>query len=168
MLERLSEILRAALTDERPEEIRLAQELELLDRYVNDSDAAPGQQLSVERNVSPDALGALVPRGLLAPIVERVARREPRHENGEPKVTVAATRHEDVLRLSVIADRGAESSDEDWRERELGLADVRERLAGLYGSSQAIEWSPSGESGATTVITIPFRKALAGEEHATP
>ncbi len=49
-----------------------------------------------------------------------------------------------------------------------GLADVRERLAGLYGRAQSIEWSPFGDSGVSTVITIPFRKALAGEERATP
>ena len=168
MLERLSEILRAALSDERPEEIRLAQELELLDRYLSTAETSPRRQVSVERDVSPDALGALVPRGLLAPIVDRLAPPDAHNGAPRPHVSIGAARQGDTLRMSVMASPNAHADEADWREHELGLADVRERLAGLYGREQVIEWTPFGESGVSTVITIPFRKALAGEERATP
>ena len=75
MLGRLSEVLRAALSDQRPEEIPLKQELTLLDGYMKISDPQSKRRDDVHVDVPPDVMDALVPRMMLPTIAERVARR---------------------------------------------------------------------------------------------
>ena len=74
MLGRLSELLRAALSDERPEEIPLKQELTLLDGFVKMSDSQSSRRNDIHVDVPADVLDALVPRMMLPTIAERVVR----------------------------------------------------------------------------------------------
>jgi two-component system LytT family sensor kinase len=158
MLGRLSEVLRAALSDQRPEEIPLKQELTLLDGYMKiDSRSTSRDGLRVD--VPPDVMNALVPRMILPTIAERVVRNG---KNGdEPAVvTVRAARQDETLHLelTVAADHAAR----EWREDQIGLDGTREQLQRLYGRSQSIELAPR-DAGVSAVMTIPFREALAGE-----
>jgi hypothetical protein len=158
MLGRLSEVLRAALSDQRPEEIPLKQELTLLDGYMKiDSESTSRDDMQV--NVPPDVMNALVPRMILPTIAERVERNG---KNGhDAAITVRAAREDETLRLelTVAADQHAAR---EWREDEISLDGTREQLQRLYGRSQSIELSPC-DTGVAAVMTIPFREALAGE-----
>jgi len=159
MLGRLSEVLRAALSDQRPEEIPLKQELTLLDGYMK-IDSGSTTRDDVQVDVPPDVMNALVPRMILPTIAERVVRGGKNgHEPGA--ITVRAARQDETLRLelTVAADQhGAH----EWREDQIGLDGTREQLQRLYGRSQSIELSPR-DAGVAAVMTIPFREALAGE-----
>jgi LytS/YehU family sensor histidine kinase len=159
MLGRLSEVLRAALSDQRPEEIPLKQELTLLDGYMK-IDSGSTSRDDVQVDVPPDVMNALVPRMILPTIADRVVRNG---KNGhEPAaITVRAAREDETLRLelTVAADQHAARQ---WREDEIGLDGTREQLQRLYGRSQSIELSPR-DAGVAAVMMIPFREALAGE-----
>jgi hypothetical protein len=158
MLGRLSEVLRAALSDQRPEEIPLKQELTLLDGYMKISDSGSMRRDEVQVDVPADIMDALVPRMMLPIIAERVARRG---KNGlvEPHpITVRAARLDETLRLELVVP----SANGEWREDETGLDGTRELLQRLYGRSQSIELS-SHDARVSAVMTIPFRQALAGE-----
>ena len=160
MLGRLSEVLRAALSDQRPEEIPLKQELTLLDGYMKISDPQSKRRDDVHVDVPPDVMDALVPRMMLPTIAERVARRGKRGHDHPQLITVRAARLDETLRLELIVPAG------EWREDEIGLDGTREQLQRLYGRSQSIELSAHDEH-LSAVMTIPFRQALAGEARAT-
>lgn len=161
MLGRLSEVLRAALSDQRPEEIPLKQELTLLDGYMKiDSSSGSTARDDVQVDVPADVMNALVPRMILPTIAERVARRG---KNGDEPgaITVRAARLDETLRLELTV--AAHHHDAGrWQEDQIGLDGTREQLQRLYGRSQSIELAP-GEAGVAAVMTIPFREALAGE-----
>jgi two-component system LytT family sensor kinase len=163
MLGRLSELLRAALSDQRPEEIPLKQELTLLDGYMNIGDTGSPRRAHVHVDVPSDVLNALVPRMMLPTIAERVVRSsENGHDQSRP-ITVTAVRHEETLRLELTVAAGERTAD-GWRDDKIGLDGTREQLQRLYGRSQSFELS-ADEARVSAVMTIPFRQALAGEAH---
>jgi hypothetical protein len=166
-LERLSEVLRAALGNERPEEIRLARELDLLDGYVGDGQAASRASVRIDRAVTPEALEALVPRGLLAQIVEGTTPTESNPWTEPQRVAIRAARVDDQLRLEIATDRRSDAGEADWPAHRGALPEVRERLVRLYGSGQTIE-QLSADGTVVVALSLPFRKALAGEERAAP
>ena len=163
MLGRLSEVLRAALSDQRPDEIPLKHELTLLDGYMKINDAGVASGDDIRLDVPPDVMNALVPRMMLPTIAERVVRYGKNGHDGPHPVTVRAERQDDTLRveLTVIAGDGGQ-----WREHEIELDGTREQLQRLYGRSQSFELSMD-EARVAAVMTIPFRQALAGEARAT-
>jgi hypothetical protein len=57
----LGELLRVSLDDRLPQEVALADELDLLDRYLEIQRIRFGDRLTVTREVDEEALGALVP-----------------------------------------------------------------------------------------------------------
>ncbi len=160
MLGRLSEVLRAALSDQRPEEIPLKHELTLLDGYMKISETgSPGKEV-VHTDVPPDVMNALVPRMILPTLGERVARRGKNGRDEARPIRVRATRHDDTLRLELTVAAGEQGG--AWRDSQIGLDDTRAQLQRLYGRSQSIELS-ADHTHLSAVITIPFRQALAGE-----
>jgi LytS/YehU family sensor histidine kinase len=164
MLGRLSELLRAALSDERPEEIPLKQELTLLDGFVKISDSHSARSNDIHVDVPSDVLDALVPRMMLPTIAERVVRGSKNGHDEPGAITVRAARLDERLRveLTIAADNGAAGR---WRE-EIGLEGTREQLQRLYGRSHSIELS-AHDARVSAVMTIPFRQALAGEPQTT-
>jgi two-component system, LytTR family, sensor kinase len=165
MLGRLSEVLRAALNDQRPEEIPLKHELTLLDGYMKINDAGVARRDDIRLDVPPDVMNALVPRMMLPTIAERVVRHGKNGHDGPHPVTVRAERHDETLRLELTV-RVVDGGRSQWREYEIELNGMREQLQRLYGRSQSFELSMD-EAGVAAVMTIPFRQALAGEARTT-
>lgn len=161
MLGRLSEVLRAALSDQRPEEVPLKQELTLLDGYMKFSESGSTSRDDVHVDVPADVMDALVPRMMLPTIAERVARHGQNGRDTPGPISVRASRQDEALRLELTVAAHARTVS-DWREEEIGLDAAREQLQRLYGRSQSFELS-ADEASVSAVMTIPFRQALAGE-----
>jgi hypothetical protein len=168
ILERLSELLRAALSDERPEEIPLARELELLAGYVNASEYASIRQLTVDREIAPDVLRALVPRMILPPLVESAAAHGKLTEHEDRRVTIRAAERNELLRLELLDSARWSAEADAPGAQDYRLASLSQRLKRLYGPAQSIEIRNSDDGGSSAVITIPFRRALAGEARLAP
>lgn len=161
MLGRFSEVLRAALSDERPEEIPLQQELTLLDGFVKMNDSTmPRNDMLID--VAPEVLNALVPRKILATLAERILRDGNDDRNDACRVSVRATRHGEALRIEMTIATCGQSATGEWQEQDIEFNCVREQLQRLYGRSQSVELS-SNDTGVVAVMVVPFRAALAGE-----
>jgi two-component system LytT family sensor kinase len=160
-LGRLSEVLRAALSDQRPEEIPLRQELTLLDGYLSITDSGTLRRHQFLVDAAPGVLTALVPRMMLPTIAEHILRRG-KDEHGEAgTVTVRAKRLDETVRLDMTVAREP-SSNGEWQDYESGLDSLREQLHRLHGRSQTFELVTRG-TGVVATIDIPFREGLAGE-----
>ena len=162
MLGRLSEVLRAALSDERPEEISLQQELALLDGYVKMSGLPPSQRDEIRLDVAAEVLSALVPRMILPTLAERILRRGKDGPNDPCLVSVRAYRHEEALRIDMTVAVRVPGAHRMWPEQDVEFDFVREQLQRLYGRTQSIELS-SREACVRALLVVPFRAALAGE-----
>jgi signal transduction histidine kinase len=160
MIALLGEVLRGLLRTSSDLEAPLASELRLLRTYLEIEQIRFGDRLRVAWHVDDDVISALVPPLILQPVVENALRHGlwPRTEGGE--LTVAARRAGTKLELEVI-DQGvglAPGFDPD-RSTGVGLANVRARLARMYGAEAGLEVTAGDACGVRVRLRFPYRVA---------
>ncbi len=170
----LSELLRVSLDDRLPQEVALADELELLERYLEIQRIRFGERLSVRRDVDEETLGALVPIMVLQPLAENAIVHGIAPVPGPGELTLKAGRRNGDLLLEV-SDTGpgfsspAEAGDGPRASRVasasgrsgagIGLPNTRARLAQLYGDRATLATGTAASGGARVSVTLPFRLA---------
>lgn len=155
----LSELLRASLDDGRPQEVRLDDELELLEHYLAIQRIRHGERLAIVIDVDPSVREALVPGMILQPLVENAITHGVARVPGQGTVEIRARRMDGTLRLDVT-DTGpgfAASTPARNGGSGIGLTNTRARLAQLYGAAHRLDMSASATGGACVSITLPFR-----------
>lgn len=163
MIARLSELLRASLEAVGVQEVSLKQELEFLERYLEIEQTRFRDRLTVQFDVDPGVLDALVPNLILQPLVENAIKHGlgPRASGGT--VRIAARRESGLLELEV-RDDGVGLSEARLTDfnRGVGLANTRSRLQHLYGSTHRFEFRQPPGGGLSVLIAIPIEE-VAGE-----
>lgn len=159
LLAKLSTLLRISLDSGRVEEVTVRQEMEFLERYVDIQKMRFEDRLSVNTDISSEALEAKIPSLLLQPLVENAILHGVAPKNGPGEVEVAGSVRDGRLHLEV-SDNGVGIDDEARvkRSREgIGLANTRERLSKIYGiHSQMVLRSEPGR-GTRVSIVLPCR-----------
>ena len=159
-LSTLSDMLRATLDGAPTQEVALGDELALLDRYLDIQRLRFSDRLTVERDVTAEALGAAVPAMLLQPLVENAVQHGVAARPGPTRIAIRARRDGDALRVEV-RDGGPgfpTAPPGPSRAREgIGLANTRERLAQLYGDAQRLDCLNVEGGGALVAVTLPYR-----------
>jgi signal transduction histidine kinase len=156
----LSELLRFSLGRAGEQEVTLERELDLLGRYIEIQEVRFPDRLTVEVDVEPEAMVALVPSMILQPLVENSIRHgiAPRAAGG--RVDVRAAREGELLRLTVRDDGlGADARTSGEARGGVGLANTRARLQHLYGDRQQMRAGPVAAGGYLVTINIPFHTA---------
>jgi signal transduction histidine kinase len=155
LLGHLLAYLRAALPKMRNSSATLGQEIEFAEAYLNILRMRMGPRLDFGIDV-PDSLRMHpFPPVLLISIVENAVTHglEPLAAGGH--VTIAARQDHDVLRVTVT-DTGIGLSGVSRPGRGVGLLNVRERLAGLFGARGRFILEDASPRGARATIEIPF------------
>ena len=173
----LSELLRVSLDDRLPQEVALADELELLERYLEIQRIRFGNRLMVTRDVDDETLDALVPIMILQPLAENAIIHGIAPVTGPGELRFRAVRRNGDLLLEVLdtgpgfgADGASAANGEPVRAPDapedarrtssgIGLASTRARLAQLYGDRSSFVVGASDTGGARVSVTIPFRVA---------
>jgi LytS/YehU family sensor histidine kinase len=162
MLEQLGEMLRRVMRADRPQEIRLEDELDFVRQYLGIEQVRFSDRLRPEFVVDPAVLGAAVPEFLLQPLVENALRHGLSKRVTATLLRVEARREGDDLVLSVIDDGpGPVEAGEG-----VGLGTTRERLATLYGSRGRLELVQNPDGGARVTVRLPYRELERGEGEA--
>lgn len=154
MIARLSELLRHTTDAHAVDEVPLRDELELLGKYIDIMEIRFQDKLTVERQIDPAALDALVPNLVLQPIVENALEHGVSRTKGEGRIEIVARRHGDRLLLRVHDNGPGIAGD---TRAGVGLTNTRARLEQLYGS--AAELRLTDEDGTTAEITMPYRRS---------
>jgi signal transduction histidine kinase len=158
MLAQLSRYLRGALPRMRENETSLADEIDLIEAYLGLQKIRMGARLETSIEAPEPLLGARVPPMMLATLVENAIKHgiAPLAEGGS--IRVSAERGGDALRLTVAdTGRGLTASSGAG----VGLANIRARLAALYGNRAALELQANAPRGVAAVITLPMTTSLA-------
>jgi len=162
MLTSLSDLLRIALSSSQRQEIPLREELDFLGRYLAIQRMRFGDRLESREEIEPAARDCLVPALVLQPLVENAIRHglEPLGRPGWIRIAAACTGNQ--LNL-VVEDNGIglAAAAANQRGNGVGLANVRERLAALYGPAQELQIAERPEGGVTVRIRIPARTEAA-------
>jgi hypothetical protein len=157
----LSELLRLTI-EGLPQEVSLAQELELTDRYLEIQQVRFPDRLLIERDIPPEVEEALVPSLLLQPVVENAVLHGVSRRVEGGRITLRARRVGDELELQVC-DTGPGFQRTAGREG-IGLSNTRARLEQLYGDAQRV--TCSNDSGACVTIVLPFHESSVMKEAA--
>ena len=158
MLGHLLAYLRAALPQLRSASTTLGQEVELAEAYLNILRMRMGPRLDFAIDVPESLRLHAFPPVLLISVVENAITHglEPQAEGG--RITIAARRDGDRL-VVTIADTGAGLNGTSPPGRGVGLSNVRERLAALFGTRARFSLEEASPRGARATIEIPFEMA---------
>jgi two-component system LytT family sensor kinase len=155
MLAQLSDLLRRTLDTDGRYEVPLGDEIQWLRAYLAIQQTRFGDRLEVRIDVAPGCQSALVPTLILQPIVENAIRHGFSAQTGPGRLTIAAERAGERLRIDVTDD--GPGAPEPVREG-YGLRNTRSRLRALHADSAAlvVERRSAGR-GTLSRIELPFR-----------
>src|SRR5258708_2885191 len=147
----LIQYLRNALPKMRESVSTVGQEIELVRAYLNILQMRMGKRLAFEIDVPPELMDAPFPPLMLPSLVENAIKHglEPQREGGT--VTIRASAN-GKLRVSVC-DTGRGFA--ETLGSGVGLANIRERLAALYGDAGKLTLEARAPHGVEAALEVP-------------
>lgn len=151
MIRRLSALMKHAFAPAREHEASLAEELRVLDLYLDIMRLRFAERLFVQIDV-PEPLRAMrIPRLLLQPLLDCALRRSDEPEQTLVAVKLIAREVDGKLRLKVV-DQAACSAEP---ESDVGLANAAERIRRLYGEGYGLRRRSEPE-GSSIEVDLPL------------
>lgn len=156
MLNRLADLLRAALGRDNRPVTTLEKEIELTKAYLAIEQMRFGDRLSSLVDIDEETTQALVPTFLLQPIVENATRHGLRQAGDRGVIVIRGRRDRHTLVLTVT-DNGA-GPREAFADLPLGigLGATCERLARMYPGAHDFSLAAVPEGGTEVRIVLPF------------
>jgi two-component system LytT family sensor kinase len=131
---RLAEFLRYTLDQDPMKKVTLRQELEVLEMYLGTERLRFGERLRLEYAIEESSMEALLPSLLLQPLLENSLKYAISTREQGGVIRIESRRRGGMLELSVIDDGpGLRDQNPAGARRGVGLSNMRERLAVLYG-----------------------------------
>ncbi len=155
MLDHMIAYLRATLDASRGTTHPLQDEFDRLRDYLELMSVRMGPRLAYTLDLPADLAAQTVPTLLLQPVVENSIQHGLEPKVGGGSIRVSARREAGRLLLEV-QDTGVGQADAPQGGKGFGLAQIRERLATLYGDTARMEFAADPATGARTLITIPI------------
>ena len=157
MIARLGELLRASLATTGRAEVPLAEELALLESYLELERERFGARLRFALDVPEEALAARVPALLLQPLAENAVRHGLSRRTGEAALRLSVQRSADRLRIKLCDEGPGFASSGSRTGHGIGLASVRARLEALADERASLRVRPGPQGGTEVEIELPFR-----------
>lgn len=151
----LSELLRANLSAEEKLEVTLAEELALLEKYLEIEQIRFSDRLRVIYQIDSAARSAVVPQLLLQPLVENAIHHGISKRSNAGSLVVKAERCDTQLILT-IEDDGPGLSETPIPEG-LGLSITRQRLRARHGRQAKLVLEPRSPHGCRARVTLPYQ-----------
>jgi two-component system LytT family sensor kinase len=159
MITRLSDLLRIALSHGSTNHVRLKDELEFLEAYIEIEQTRFGDRLVVSMDIPADVLDAQVPNLLLQPLVENAVRHGISAQRGAGRIDISAARLGDRLCMEISNDGPPFTLESPRRGAGVGLVNTRARLQQLYGPEHVFEIADRPQGGVRVRLEIPFTTA---------
>ena len=161
MIQRLIALLRSAAAEAGTSNATLASRVEHLRAYLELIALRMGGRLVFRIDVPPALAGVAVPPLLLQPLVENAIRHGLEPKVGGGSVAVAARRIGDMLELTVVDDGvGFAATKATIAARAkgdgLGLANLRARLATIYGGAASVLIEDNVPQGSRITLRLPL------------
>ncbi|HEY6620412.1 MAG TPA: histidine kinase [Steroidobacteraceae bacterium] len=159
MVDSLSTFLRSTLQRLDTPELRVAEEIELIEQYLRVQRFRFGTRLHAVVEAKREALDALIPTLILQPLVENAVRYSvlPRDAGGSLWVSV---RKELAVLVVSVEDDGPGLSGGTLSAFGMGLQNSSDRLNALYGTAASLTIGRRTDgTGFAVTIKLPFRLA---------
>jgi sensor histidine kinase YesM len=156
LLGHLIDYLRAALPQLRASSTTLGKEADLAEAYLNILRMRIGARLAFTIDIPLELRSHPFPPNLLISLVENAIKHgiEPAAAGGT--ITLSARRDSESVVVTVADTGRGFAEDSDSAGEGVGLSNVRERLAALYGSRGRFTLEPLTPHGARATLALPF------------
>jgi two-component system, LytTR family, sensor kinase len=159
MIARLGDFLRFTLQNSGQQMVTLQKDLESMRSYFEIERTRFQEALTMQLEIEPETLDALVPSFLWQPIVENSIRHGIATSTRRGRIIIRARRLDGTLRLEV-EDNGTGLGDGGVSPRYkegIGLANTRAILHHIYGSAHRLDLAGAPGGGVVVTMEIPFR-----------
>jgi LytS/YehU family sensor histidine kinase len=154
----LSDLLRHVL-DAGDRHASLAEELDIVEQYLDIQRVRFSDRLDVTVDLAADAADARVPLLIVQPLVENAVRHGLAPRVREGSLAVRAVRDNGLIRIDV-EDTGV-GLPPGWRLDDAtgtGLRNLASRLAAEFGDTASLDIAPRGGGGVRATVTLPYTK----------
>lgn len=150
MLTRLSELLRYALSMSKVNKVSLETELEVVDNFINIIKIQLEERLQFEQNVDDALLSIQIPPMIIQMLVENAVKHgiADQTAGGKVRLNVHRTAEQVVIEVRNTGQFSLKGSD-----TQVGLENIRGRLALQYGNDASFDLQQEGEE-VVAVISI--------------
>jgi LytS/YehU family sensor histidine kinase len=152
MVAGLADLLRYSLDHAGRQRVPLAEEMDMLERYLGIESARFSDRMAFTLALAEDARRAAVPMLVLQPLAENAVRHGIARSAAGGTIEVEANRVGDRLRIRM---RNSGTLDSAYVEG-IGLTNTRERLAALHGETATLSLA-SVDDGVVAELEMPFR-----------
>ena len=160
MITRLSDLLRMSIDRRGRQEIKLSEELAMLEAYVEIMRARFEQRLTVDIQAEDGTANARVPPLILQPLVENAIKFGVAERDDDGHVAIHIRKNGSQLLLQVLDDGpGAGDAGPALLGKGVGLSTTAERLKRMYGERHSFTIENGETGGLRLSITIPFSTA---------
>ena len=157
VLRQLVAIFRTALA-RKSDEVTLGEEIVGIEPYLDIQRIRFADWLTIEYQVDEAAVECLLPRFILQPLVENAIRHGLSGRSSAGRIDISANVDEDSL-IVRVADNGVGFERAPISSgRGIGLSNVRDRLAILYGDDDRLRLTTSDLGGTVAELRIPVRR----------
>lgn len=153
MIARLGDFLRLTLKSSDAQYVDFEQELEFLKCYLDIEHIRFQDRLTVEMDIDPQALTAMVPNLILQPIVENAVRHGVARQKCPGHITIRARRNGERL-IMTVEDNGP-GLKVNSNGAGIGISNTRARLEQFYGTDFKFQIANSTEHGVSVTLDVP-------------
>lgn len=155
MIQKLAEFFRATLVTNPRQDVTLGEEIALQLTYL-EIEKVRFPNLSVDFDVHPDALDALVPSLLLQPLVENAVKFAVAGRRGPTRLGIVVPQPVGGTIRIEVWDDGNGKPPQQCKGTGTGLSNVRDRLKIRFGKEASLELCSRVPTGTNVRVTIPF------------
>jgi two-component system LytT family sensor kinase len=157
VLRQLTSIFRTALA-KKSDEVTLGEEIVGIEPYLDIQRIRFADWLTIDYHVDEAAVDCLLPRFVLQPLVENAIRHGLSGRSAAGHIDISATVEGGSLLVRVIDNGVGLDAASTSAGRGIGLGNVRDRLAILYGDDNLLNLSDNSSGGTIAELTIPVRR----------
>ena len=151
VVEDLSILFRASLSEATGHPVRLSEEIELCDKYVHIESLRLDDRLEVDWRIETDTDSVHIPMLTLQPLMENAIYHgiQPLPEGGT--VTVSVQARDDRVEIIITNPIGGSETQHE-RGNRMAIENIRNRLAALYGNRASLDTSGSEDLFVTRLV----------------
>jgi hypothetical protein len=151
-LTELSKMLREILENKDNSDVKVKEEIELINCYLAIQRMRFESKLEVNVNVDEDCLNLYIPKMLLHPLVENAVQHGSQLESNNNVIDIKITQKHNQLHFRMI---NSAAKDDSHHGFGIGLSNTRERLSRLYDHYR-FELNPEQGDHFETLLAIPI------------
>lgn len=148
----LADVLRATLDVGELQVAPLSTELRLVRGYARVMEERYAGRVAIAWQIDDDALACPLPVMSIQPLLENIFKHTVEQRRGTAQIVISARRRDGLLVVTLDDDIGTLAP---HAPAGIGLSNLRERMAALYGERAGVTLSPRDPAGVRATMSVP-------------